>query len=211
MRVRAATSYIVIVGLGAALAATSLAAQDAPVPRFGLGLSGYAGWITANPSNMVGAEGFARVASGRLWDARIDAAYFGSVTPPPNIGCVTSFPAPPCLDARNVGQLGTAIASLVVGPRNSNSLRGFYGLVGAGVAFTRWGSSSSDLAQQSTGHAGPTVAIYQAGVGSEFRALGANRVELRIDFVRPAAPALGQGSLGDNSGRGASLTIGRIW
>jgi hypothetical protein len=207
MRMRSSRSYFRIVGLAVALAASSLGAQDAPLPRFGLGVSGYAGWITSNASNLVGAEGFVRVASGRFWNARIDAAYFGSVTPPENIVCVSG----PCTDVRNVGHLGTAIATFVAGPRNSSSLRHIYALIGAGVAVTRWGASSSNLDEQSTGRAGPTVAIYQAGIGSEFRALGANRVELRIDFVRPSEPAFGQGRLGDNTGRGASLTIGRVW
>ena len=191
-------------------------AQDASPVRFGLGVTGLAGWISANSSVFMGGEGFVRIAGGSYWSARVDGAYYGALTPPENIGCVTPFPAPAC-DTRHLGKLGTAMATLVVGSRESNSLRHVYGLFGAGIALTRWGggvflpaSNSGASMQQGVG-AGPTLAVFQAGLGSEFRALGGNRIELRIVGVKPSTPAFATGRASDNSGRSVSLTLGRVW
>ncbi len=215
MNVRSSASYFRTFGLAAALAASALSAQDAPRPRFGLGLSDYFGWVTANPTNFVGVEGFVRVAGGAFWSARVDGTYFGVATSQENIGCVTPAPAPAC-DTRQLGKLGTVMTTVVAGSRESNGVRHVYGLLGAGVAVTRWaggyynpGPNSHDTAQQGVG-AGPTLAAFQAGFGSEFRALGGNRIELRMDYVRPS-PSASRVLVGENRGRAFSLTLGRVW
>ena len=206
----------VVVTLIMTLVTSRVDAQDASPNRFGLGVSGLTGWISTNASVFMGAEGFVRIAGGSYWSARVDGAYFGALTPPDNPGCVLPSPAPAC-DTRHLGQLGTLMATFVVGSRESDALRHFYGLVGAGVAVTRWGggqyipqSNSGAPIEQGVG-AGPTLTVFQAGLGSEFRALGGNRIELRIVGVRPSTPAFGTGRFGDNSGRSVSLTLGRVW
>ncbi len=94
MQRRSSRSYFRIAGMTVALATTSLGAQDAPLPRFGLGLSGYAGWITSNASNFIGAEGFVRVASGTFWSARIDGAYFGALAASAGAECFAVLSIP---------------------------------------------------------------------------------------------------------------------
>ncbi len=215
MQPRLSTRYLGVIMLAATLAAGRVGAQDATQDRYGLGISGFGGYITANASVFMGVEGFVRVLEGTYWSARIDGAYYRALTPPENIGCVTPSPAPAC-DTRQLGSLGTLIATFTAGSSDANGLRHIYLLAGAGVAVTFWGSgedipaSNSGLPiQQGTG-AGPTVAIVQAGIGSEFRLLGGNRIELRIDKVSPA-PTVQSGPLGSNTGRSFSVTIGRVW
>jgi hypothetical protein len=51
---------------------------------------------------------------------------------------------------------------------------------------------------------GPTVAMAQAGLGSEFHLFGANRIELRLDVNTPATSDRAYGG-------GMSLAVGHIW
>ena len=55
---------------------------------------------------------------------------------------------------------------------------------------------------------GPVLALIEGGVGSEFRALGGNRIELR---VHSASRSLLIGSSGEHPAVGASITIGVVW
>jgi hypothetical protein len=58
-------------------------------------------------------------------------------------------------------------------------------------------------------HCGPgeSLALVEAGVGSEFHALGGNRIELRI---HDASRSLGFGG-GDRGAVGASLALDVVW
>jgi hypothetical protein len=110
------------------------------------------------------------------------------------------------------------MATLVAGPRPSNSVRPIYALASAGIAVTRWGGgayipggSNPNVVIQNGAGGGPTLAVYQAGIGSEFHALGANRIELRVDIMKPGAPAFGSSRRDNNSGHAISLALGRVW
>jgi hypothetical protein len=210
-------SFVVCMAL-AALAPGHLGAQNASPNRFGLGVSWFGGWISANASNFVGAEGYARIAGGPFWSARVDGAYMNALKSSVVIICPSALSiAEPACDTRTLGKLGALVATLVVGPRESRGLRHFYALGGMGVAATRWGGGihipalSAGVSVEAGAGAGPTVVIFQAGIGSEFRALGGNRIELRLDRVTPSTPADASGRLGNNSGRAASVTFGWLW
>jgi hypothetical protein len=78
---------------------------------------------------------------------------------------------------------------------------------------TRWGGGgcSANVSRCGPGEAagfGPALALIEAGVGSEFRALGSNRIELRI---HNASRSLLIGSSGERHAVGASLAIGVVW
>ena len=183
-------------------ATVPIRAQDAHPDRFGLGVSGITGSFGGDDAALPGIEGFVRVARGSFWNARVDGAYYGrgqraSACLGGDGGCVATY----------IDGLGTLIATLAFGPNTSSGLRPFYGLLGVGgVAIrSRGGSCSLDVT-----HCGPGVALalVEAGVGSEFHALGGNRIELRI---HNASRSLGFGRSGDHGAVGASLALGVVW
>jgi hypothetical protein len=188
-------------------------AQEPTPNRFGLGVTALAGWFSTQPAAFMGAEGFVRIAGGKFWSTRIDGAMFTAFAPVLNVGCVTPYPAPAC-DTRTLGRLGSVIATLVLGAPGTSGLRPIYGLLGAGIEATRWGggfyrpATNSGLPTESGVGAGPTLGVYEAGFGSEFRLLGGNRIELRVQRTSPAPPSGNRAVLGPI---GASFTIGRVW
>src|ERR1035437_3635834 len=189
-------------------------AQDAHPARFGLGVSGITGSFGGYDAVLPGAEGFVRIARGSFWSARVDGAYYGGHGLGDKV-CLVSGQNNGCGDTRFIGGLGTLLATLALGPTASSGLRPFYGLLGVGGVATRWGGGSCSpparscpSAVSSASGAGPSLALIEAGVGSEFRALGGNRIELRIHRV---SPSLTTGNNSELSAVGASLTIGVVW
>jgi hypothetical protein len=194
------------VSLLGSLATGGVSAQDVSPPRFGLGVTGLGGWLSANPAFFVGFEGFVRVAGGSFWSARVDGGLF-PFAKLDTYGCIIPDPAPAC-DTRQLGKLGMLTASLVVGPRTAKALRPVYAVLGVGIAATRWASgafrppSNSGAPVEPGVGAGPTTPVFNAGIGFEFPLAGRNRIELRLHrFTQP----------GINGGRGASFAIGREW
>ena len=195
-------------------ATVHICAQDAHPDRFGLGVSGIAGSFGGYDAVFLGAEGFVRVARGSFWSARVDGAYYGGHGQGAN-NCPVSGANSGCDDGRYIGGLGTLIATLTLGPTAGSGLRPFYGLLGIGGVATRWGGGSCSPPANSCGSAvsiasgaGPSLSLIEAGVGSEFRALGGNRIELRIHRVSPSSPL---GNSAPLAAVGASLTIGVVW
>ncbi len=195
-------------------ATVPIRAQDAHPDRFGLGVSGIAGSFGGYDAVFPGAEGFIRVARGSFWSARVDGAYYGGQGQGAN-NCPVSGANSGCDDGRYIGGLGTLIATLTLGPTAGSGLRPFYGLLGGGGVATRWGGGSCSPPANSCGSAvsiasgaGPSLSLIEAGVGSEFRALGGNRIELRIHRVSPSSPL---GNSAPLAAVGASLTIGVVW
>jgi hypothetical protein len=195
-------------------ATVHIGAQNAHPDRFGLGISGIAGSFGGYDAVLPGAEGFVRVARGSFWSARVDGAYYGGHGQGAN-ACPVSGQNSGCDDSRYIGKLGTLIATLALGSTASNGLRPFYALLGVGGVATRWGGGSCSPSANSCGSAvsiasgaGPSLSLIEAGVGSEFRALGGNRIELRIHRV---SPSLTTGNGSELSAVGASLTIGVVW
>ncbi len=189
-------------------------AQEPTPNRFGLGITGVAGRLGDYSSSFVGAEGFVRVARGSFWGARVDGAYLGAARQT-DLVCPLSPGSQGC-DLRYLGQLGMLNATLAFGPSASNGLRPFYGLLGVGGAVTRWGGggyvpphnagTSSEVLDVSGW--GPSFALVEAGVGSEFRALGGNRIELRMHRLSGHPPSGAYAPLGAVV---VSLTIGVVW
>jgi hypothetical protein len=172
--------------------------------RFGLGVSGITGSFGGYDAVFPGVEGFVRVARGSFWSARVDGAYFGG-TPQGQKVC-TLLPGQSC-DTRFIRDLSTLGATLSLGPTASNGLRPFYGLLGVGgVVVGSGGPGCSSFAPQ----CGPSefLALDEVGVGSEFRLLGGNRIELRVHSASRSLLFL---SSGEHSAAGASLTIGVVW
>jgi len=106
-------------------------------------------------------------------------------------------------------------ATLALGPSASSGLRPFYGLLGVGGAVTRWGGGGYVPPQTGTSSAvldvsgwGPSFALVEAGVGSEFRALGGNRIELRMHRLSGHPPSGAYAPLGAVV---VSLTMGVVW
>jgi hypothetical protein len=195
-------------------ATVHIGAQDAHPDRFGLGVAGIAGSFGGYDAVFPGVEGFVRVARGSFWSARVDGAYYGGHGLGANV-CLVSGGNGGCDDGRYIGGLGTLIATLTLGPTAGSGLRPFYGLLGVGGVATRWGGGSCSpparscpSAVSSASGAGPSLALIEAGVGSEFRALGGNRVELRIHRASSSLPTGNHSELG---AVGASLTIGVVW
>ena len=195
-------------------ATVHIGAQGAHPDRFGLGVSGIEGGFGGYSAVLPGVEGFVRVARGSFWSARMDGAYFGGHTQR-HIVCSASGGNGGCDDGRYIDGLGTLIATLTLGPTAGSGLRPFYGLLGGGGVATRWGGGSCSpparscpSAVSSAAGAGPSLSLIEAGVGSEFRALGGNRIELRIHRV---SPSLTTGNNSELSAVGASLTIGVVW
>ena len=195
-------------------ATVHIGAQDAHPDRFGLGVAGITGSFGGYDAVFPGAEGFIRVARGSFWSARVDGAYYGGQGQGAN-NCPVSGANSGCDDGRYIGGLGTLIATLTLGPTAGSGLRPFYGLLGGGGVATRWGGGSCSPPANSCGSAvsiasgaGPSLSLIEAGVGSEFRALGGNRIELRIHRVSPSSPL---GNSAPLAAVGASLTIGVVW
>ena len=195
-------------------ATVRVSAQDVASNRFGLGVSGIEGWFGGYSAVLPGAEGFVRVARGSFWSARVDGAYYGGHGQGDKV-CLVSGGNSGCGDTRYIGGLGTLIAAFMLGPTASSGLRPFYGLLGVGGVATRWGGGSCSPSANSCGSAasiasgaGPSLSLIEAGVGSEFRALGGNRIELRIHRVSPSSPL---GNSAPLAAVGASLTIGVVW
>jgi hypothetical protein len=193
-------------------ATVPIRAQDAHPDRFGLGVSGITGSFGGYDAVLPGAEGFVRVARGSFWSARVDGAYYGGHGLGGKV-CLVSGQNNGCGDTRFIGGLGTLLATIALGPTASSGLRPFYGLLGVGGVATRWGggSCSMDASNCEGGVAaglGPVLALIEGGVGSEFRALGGNRIELR---VHSASRSLLIGSSGEHPAVGASITIGVVW
>lgn len=195
-------------------ATVHIGAQDAHPDRFGLGVSGIGSSFGGYDAVFPGAEGFVRVARGSFWSARVDGAYYGGHGLGAK-GCLVSVQNSGCDDSRYIGGLGTLIATFTLGPTASSGLRPLYGLLGVGGVATRWGGGSCSPSANSCGSAvsiasgaGPSLSLIEAGVGSEFRALGGNRIELRIHRVSPSSPL---GNSAPLAAVGASLTIGVVW
>jgi hypothetical protein len=179
--------------------------QDANADRFGIGVSGIEGSFGGYRAAFPGVEGFFRVAHGSFWSVRVDGAYFGGT--PQQVKVCTVSPDD-CGDTRVIGRLGTLMGTVALGPTASSGLRPHYGLLGVGGAATRWGGGgcSQDVANCGAGVGfGPALALVEAGVGSEFHALGGNRIELRVHKAsRSLLP-------GGPTSTGASLTMGVVW
>jgi hypothetical protein len=190
-------------------ATVHIGAQDAHPDRFGLGVAGITGSFGGYDAVFPGVEGFVRVARGSFWSARVDGAYYGGRGLGAKV-CLVSGGNGGC-DARYIGGLGTLIATFTLGPTASSALRPFYGLLGVGGVATRWGGGygpSGASAVSIASGAGPSLSLIEAGVGSEFRAFGGNRIELRIHRVSPSSPL---GNSAPLAAVGASLTIGVVW
>jgi hypothetical protein len=180
--------------------------QDAAThpDRFGLGVSGIAGSFSGYNVALPGVEGFVRVAHGSFWSVRVDGAFFGGFaqgqkvcTLLPNQNCDSRF-------IRSLSKLGTTLS---LGPTASNGLRPIYGLLGVGgIVVGSGGQGCSSFALQ----CGPSefLALDEVGVGSEFRLLGRNRIELRI---HNASRSILFASSGEHGAVGASLAIGIVW
>jgi hypothetical protein len=180
--------------------------QNANADRFGIGVSGIAGPFGGYRAAFPGVEGFFRVAHGSFWSVRVDAAYFGGT--PQQVKVCTLLPND-CGDTQVIGSLGTLMGTVALGPTASNGLRPYYGVLGVGGAATRWGGGSCSLDVANCGGdgagLGPVLALLEAGVGSEFHALGGNRIELRVHKAsRSLLP-------GGPTSTGASLTMGVVW
>jgi hypothetical protein len=198
-----------VAALGAALAVGTLGAQSAPPTRFGLGATILvAGLTNSEGMTFVGAEGFLRLSDGSFVRTRLDGAIYGAAGPS-EPGC--AILERPC-DTRRLSRVGTLMATVLVGPRLSTGLRPIYFLLGVGAAATTWGGGSyleNGVEKRGVGF-GPTVAIAQAGLGSEFRLLGADRIELRMHIsTRPPNPSFAPN--GPNDGGGLSLALGHVW
>jgi hypothetical protein len=189
-----------------AFTSISADAQDVHSDRFGLGISGISGSFGGYDAVLLGAEGFVRIARGSFWSARVNGAYYGGTGQGDKV-CLVSGGNCGGADSRFIRSLSTLIATLSLGPTASNGLRPFYGLLGlGGVVIGSGGPSCSSFAPQ----CGPSefLALDEVGVGSEFRALGGNRIELRVHSASRSLLFL---SSGEHSAAGASLTIGVVW
>ena len=174
--------------------------------RFGLGVSGITGSFDGFDVAFPGLEGFIRVARSTFWSARVDGAYYGGHGSAANACPVAGTGG--CGEPQFIKSLSTLIATLSLGPTASNGRHPFYGLLGVGGVVVGSGgpSCSSSFAPQ----CGPSefLALDEIGVGSEFRLLGGNRIELRVHSASRSLLFL---SSGEHPAVGASLSIGVIW
>lgn len=209
MRIRNGGARFSVGAVCAALAAGALHAQDAPPPRYGLGATTLVGSLTNSLSTFVGVEGFKRLTSDPIFAARIDAAFYAAIATQ-ETGCLLDSVVD--CDTRHLGAVGTVMATALVGPRLSSGLRPIYLLFGAGVGVTTWGGGSycCNGGEKRGVGLGPTVAIAQAGLGSEFRLFGADRIELRM-HINTRAPNLSYPESGPNYGGALSLALGHVW
>lgn len=201
MRTRSLGSRILAAVLCGPLAAATLGAQGTPPPRFGLGATEFVGELTGNgPGPFVGLEGFVRLTDSALFRARVDGALYGAAGPPAASGCPLSSGGS-CGDPRHLSNFGTVMVTALMGPRLSSGIRPIYLLLGVGGAVSTWASGTYFWNNEYAKHAaklGPTVAMAQGGIGSEFRLFGADRIELRLHLT-PAG------------GGGTSIALGHVW
>lgn len=173
--------------------------------RFGLGVSGITGSFGGYPASLPGVEGFIRVARGAFWSARVDGAFYGGHKLG-DIVCAGQGNGG-CGDERFISNLGTLGATLSLGPTASNGQRPFYGLLGlGGIVIGSGGPPCSSFSPQ-CGRS-EFLALDEVGIGSEFRVIGRNRVELRVHSASRSLLFL---SSGEHSAAGASLTVGVVW
>ena len=204
---------IAMLAMLAAFPCTPAAAQDVRSDRFGLGPAAIAGWFGSYNGAFVGGEGFVRVARGSFWSVRLDGAYVVGVFTADKVNLVQPVGSQG-YDTRTIGKVGTLVATAMLGPSSSNGLRPIYGLVGFGGAATRWDGgyyqppSNSGRQPEAGIGAGPSFAVVEGGIGSEFRGLLNDRIELRAIRTLPTPPTGNRAILG---AIGASLTIGVVW
>jgi hypothetical protein len=196
-------SFALIIAF-AGLASSRAAAQDGHSDRFGLGPVIIAGWFGSYSGAFAGGEGFVRIARDSFWSVRLDGSYLVSLATADKVNVVQG--GGQNVDPGALGRVGILMASVMLGPSPPNGLRPIYGLVGVGGAATRYGELAHISAGQS--EAGPSFTILELGLGSEFRALGNNRIELRAFRTAPSPPSGNPSVLG---AIGTSLTIGVVW
>lgn len=189
-----------------AFASSRAAAQDVHSDRFGLGPAVIGGWFGIYDGAFVGGEGFVRLARGSFWSVRLDGSYTVGIMTADKVNLVQPI-GNQSYDYRTLRKVGTLIAAAMLGPSSSNGLRPVYGLVGFGGAATRWAENPSGASANGLG-AGPSFALGEVGVGSEFHALGNERVELRAFRTSPTPPTGTRSILG---AIGLSFTIGVVW
>jgi hypothetical protein len=214
IQARSPSRCIAAIALLATLPIVRVAAQDSHPDRFGFGVAGIEGWFGGSSVVFPGAEGFVRIARGSFWNVRVDGALYAGRPAVDKVcagmgngGCVD--------DTRYLGELGTLIATLALGPTATNGLRPIYALLGIGGVASRWGGGSCSPPASAcpspvsdASGAGPSLTIIEGGLGSEFHALGGNRIEVRVHRISPPQPT-GTGSA--TGAVGASLTIGIVW
>jgi hypothetical protein len=205
MLYRSKCRCVPLLAMLAAFASAHAAAQDVHSDRFGIGPAIVAGWFGNYSGAYAGGEGFVRIARGPFWSARVDGSYLVGLSSADKINLVQG--GNQSYDSRTLGKVGILMAAAVIGPTASNGLRPIYGLVGFGGAATRWGENPGGPLPAGAG-AGPSFAVAEGGVGSEFHALGNERIELRIFRTAPSPPTGNQAILG---AIGASFTIGVVW
>lgn len=213
MQTRPTIYCIAMLAMLAAFPSSPAAAQDVRPDRFGLGPAAITGWFGSYNGAFVGGEGFVRVARGSFWSVRLDGAYFVGVPTADKVNLVQPV-GNQGYDTRTIGKVGTLVATSMFGPSSPNGLRPIYGLVGFGGAATRWSGGYYQPPLNSGGQgevavgAGPSFALVEGGIGSEFRGLLNDRIELRAFRTLPTPPTGNQAILG---AIGASLTIGVVW
>jgi hypothetical protein len=197
----------------AAFQSAPAAAQEMRSDRFGLGPAAIAGWLGTYDGVFVGGEGFVRIARGSFWNIRLDGAYLTSASTADKVDLVQPGPNQG-YDTRTIGKVGTLVATAIFGPASSNGLRPIYGIVGGGGAATRWSGGSfrppsTNGAPGEVGSgAGPSFTLVEGGIGSEFRGIFNDRIELRAFRTFPTPPSKNQAIIGAIT---ASLTIGIVW
>lgn len=190
-----------------AFASANVHSQEVTPDRFGFGVSGIEGWFDGYSAVLPGVEGFVRVARGSFWSARLDGAFFAGHQQGDKV-CAVSGGNGGCGDSRFIGKIGTLVATVTFGPTESTGLRPLYGLVGVGGVATWWGGGVGPSGGGEASGAGPSLALIEAGIGTEFHALGGNRIEFR---VHRASRSLQIGNSDPLAAIGSSLTIGVVW
>jgi hypothetical protein len=155
---------------------------------------------------MPGAEGFIRLARRPFWSAGLDGAFYTGK----RLGdfvCAGDGNSDGCGDERYLGKIATLAVTIALGPTANTGLRPLYGLIGAGGVATWWGGGVGPSGGGEASCAGPTLALLEAGIGTEFHALGGNRIEFRIHRASRSF-RLGSDPL---AAIGTSLTIGVVW
>jgi hypothetical protein len=199
--------------IGILVPRSTITAQDARSDRFGLGPVIVAGWFGTNDGLFVGGEGFVRLARGSFWSVRLDGAFLTSSSGADKINAIQPNPNAG-YDFRTIAKVGTLVATAIFGPASSNGLRPIYGVGGGGGATTRWGGgyyrppgTNGAPGELATG-AGPSFTLVEGGIGSEFRGLLNDRIELRAFRTFPTPPSDNQAIIGAVTW---SLTIGVVW
>jgi len=190
-----------------ALTSASLNAQEITPSRFGLGVSGIAGRFGGYAAVFPGVEGFVRVAHGSFWSARLDGAFYAGKRLG-DLVCAAQGNGDGCGDGRYLGKIGTLVATLALGPTARSGLRPFYGVFGAGGMATQWGGGIGPSGGGNASGAGPSLGLIEAGVGSEFHAIGGNRIEVRVHRAFNSLPG---GNPTPLAAVGMNVTIGVVW